>query len=190
MDVFWWLIGNFKFSWWSIYILYFAEFISKLSNKTVFLKNITIFRGVHLATCMPSCGDHFARMANTCIRIPRPLKSWDYFLAGKIVLMHWWSIWYVYQIPSLRKIVEYLLPRNHTERSNSLERRKYAKLCASHTHAQIKNFCLMSHFQVTWIIKEIFIWGHTFFPLLLTAYKWSITCRDNSTTKTTSSIMI
>ena len=88
------------------------------------------------------------------------------------------------------KNVEYLLPRNHTERSNSLERRKYAKLCASHTHAQIKNFCLMSHFQVTWIIKEIFIWGHTFFPLLLTAYKWSITCRDNSTTKTTSSFMV
>ena len=38
------------------------------------------------------------------------------------------------------KNVEYLLPRNHTERSNSLERRKYAKLCASRTHAQIKKF--------------------------------------------------
>ena len=122
------------------FTFYFAEFILKLSNKSVFLKNITIFRGVHLATCMPSCGDHFVRMADTCIRIPRPLKSWDYFLAGKIVLMHWWSIWYVYQIPSLRKIVEYLLPRNHTERSNSLERRKYAEFCASCTHAQIKKF--------------------------------------------------
>ena len=143
---------------------------------------------MHIATCMPSCGDHFEKMANTCIRIPRPLKSWDFFLAGKIVSMQWWSI--RVSDPESSKNVEYLLPRNHTERSNSLERRKYAKLCASHTHAQIKNFCLMSHFQVTWIIKEIFIWGHTFFPLLLTAYKWSITCRDNSTTKTTSSFMV
>ena len=76
---------------------------------------------------------------------------------------------YVYQIPSLQKlwnICFLAITQSVRTRWNAGNMQNFAPV--AHMHKS-RSFCLMSHFQVTWIIQEIFIWDHTFFPLLLTA---------------------